>query len=252
MNKTYEFTLSHYREILQKAKAANYTFVSYKEYDGFEGKSIILRHDIDLSLEKAVNIAKIEKEERVVSTYFLMLSSEFYNLLSPHARQMVQEIRKLGHHIGLHFDPTTYSYNTKEELERYIQSEVQILSDIVQEKIDVLSFHRPSQEVLVNNYQFEGLVNTYSNVFFKEIKYISDSRKRWREETIDEIIEQKLYDQVQLLIHPIWWEEANGTFNESIVHFIEEYNQLLFGKFSDNISNFPVEIKEKLDSIKLS
>lgn len=105
--------------------------------------------------------------------------------------------------------------------------------------------------MLENNYQFEGLINTYSHVFFKDIKYISDSRKRWREETIDEIIEKELFPQIQLLIHPIWWGYQNGTFNDSISTFIEQHNQHLFEKFSNNISDFPFEFKEKLYSIKL-
>ena len=251
MEQHYEFTLKHYQTLLKKAKQSNYTFINYEDYEKFNGKYIILRHDIDISLEKALEMAKIESLEGISATYFLMLTSEFYNVLSPYARKIVEEMSSLGHQIGLHFDPTTYHYSTKEELENIIQQEVQILSSIIQKKVTTLSFHRPSKEVLENNYQFEGLINTYSHVFFKDIKYISDSRKRWREETIDELIEKELFSHIQLLIHPIWWESENGTLNDSISHFIEQHNRHLFEKFSNNISNFPLEFKKKLDSIKI-
>ena len=41
---------------------------------------MISRHDIDYSIEKAVELAALEAEENVKSTYFVLLSSEFYNL----------------------------------------------------------------------------------------------------------------------------------------------------------------------------
>lgn len=134
MEKRYEFTLKHYQDIFKKMKESNYTFIDYQDYENFKGKYVILRHDIDLSLEKALEMAKIESLEGISGTYFFMLTSEFYNLLSSHARKIVKEISNLGHQIGLHFDPTVYRYSTKDELETVIQQEVQVLSSIIQKK----------------------------------------------------------------------------------------------------------------------
>ena len=54
---------------------------------------VILRHDIDYSLDKAVALAELERELGVSSTYFVLLTSEFYNLLS---KDNLSKISKIG------------------------------------------------------------------------------------------------------------------------------------------------------------
>ena len=44
---------------------------------------MILRHDVDLSLDAALRMAELEAEAGAAATYFLMTRSEFYNLDSP-------------------------------------------------------------------------------------------------------------------------------------------------------------------------
>ena len=79
-----EFSLSHYAELLAAARAGGYRFA------GFDGApadgDLILRHDVDLSLEAAVAMAEVEAEAGAWSTWFLMTRSVFYNLDSAAGR----------------------------------------------------------------------------------------------------------------------------------------------------------------------
>ena len=44
---------------------------------------LLLRHDVDFSVDYAHAIAKKEFDRAVKSTFFIMLTSNMYNLLSP-------------------------------------------------------------------------------------------------------------------------------------------------------------------------
>ena len=74
------FDLDHYRELLDAAKAGGYRFAFF-EGEPREG-DVILRHDVDLSLDAALRMAELEAEAGAAATYFLMTSSVFYNLSS--------------------------------------------------------------------------------------------------------------------------------------------------------------------------
>ena len=74
------FSLDHYRELLEAARAGGYRF------GGFESPpqpgDLLLRHDVDLSLDAALRMAELEAEAGATATYFLMTESVFYNLAS--------------------------------------------------------------------------------------------------------------------------------------------------------------------------
>src|SRR4029079_3004178 len=73
---TCAFELAHYRELLQAAKAGGYRFAFFDRPP--ERWTVLLRHDVDLSLDAALATAELEAEAGAVATYFLMTRSEFY------------------------------------------------------------------------------------------------------------------------------------------------------------------------------
>ena len=75
------FTYKDYQALIGLLRENGYAFSSYVNYPG-KGKCVILRHDIDYSLEQAVKLARIEKDLGVRSTYFVLLTCDFYNVFS--------------------------------------------------------------------------------------------------------------------------------------------------------------------------
>jgi hypothetical protein len=154
------FTHNHYRYILQSALKSGYKFIDFpslkRERQGGQF-FCLLRHDCDNDLTAAATIAEIETEMGVHSTYFLMLRSVMYNLMSIPNTTLVRKIIDLGHWIGLHFDEHYYPNATPNQVATYIDRERTWLSEEFGVSVDVVSFHQPSQRVLDNRIKLNSV-----------------------------------------------------------------------------------------------
>ena len=67
-----DFTIEKYRELVLALKGASYEFVRYDEYcNGKRAeRMIVMRHDVDRSVKRAVRLAKVEKEIGVRASYY--------------------------------------------------------------------------------------------------------------------------------------------------------------------------------------
>ncbi len=231
-----DFTYKAYKEMIKKLLDKGYEISDYKNYKE-KKKVVILRHDIDTSLEKALRIAEVEKELNVNSTYFILLSTDFYNINSEKSLRILKEIKRLGGKIGLHFDEKKYKISDKEEYIKYVNYELDILSKILNEKVDIVSMHRPSKEFLEMNLEIPNVINSYQKVFFNKFKYVSDSRMNWRE-NIEEIIENNQYKALHILTHPFWYEENEKTMEEKLKIFLNNATLERYSSLSENIRNF--------------
>jgi len=97
------FTYAAYEEMLSLLKKNRYEVCNYETYQ-HSNRCVILRHDVDFSLEAALSFAQLEYKNDVQSTYFILLSTSFYNLFHRKASDIIKKIRAMGHDIGLHFD----------------------------------------------------------------------------------------------------------------------------------------------------
>lgn len=227
------FTYDAYIELIKLLKSNFYNFANYKNYKEIL-RPVIFRHDIDNSLEKALKIARIENENNVKSTYFALLSTNFYNIFSKESNEILTEIKKLGHKIGLHFDEKRYVIKDKEDLEKYIEYEKSILEKVIGTKVYSVSMHRPSKWILENDIQFKNIINTYSKTFFDEFRYLSDSRMHWREDVLG-IINSRKYDKLHILTHPFWYDEGEGDIKERVSKYINDANKERYNYMKDNI-----------------
>lgn len=228
-----DFTYKEYIDLINMLKQNNYKFTNYRDYKNIK-RPVIFRHDIDNSIERALEIAKIEKANDVKSTFFVLLSTDFYNVFSKKSNALLREIIGNGHRIGLHFDEKRYQINNKEELEQYIECEKDIIGGVLDTIIDTVSMHRPSKWILENDIQFDNIINSYSKEFLHQFKYLSDSRMHWREDVLG-IIESQEYDKLHILTHPFWYAENKGDIKERVSGFIREANRDRYYQMKDNI-----------------
>ena len=229
------FSQSSYSVMLNDLRKAGYLFPTFSEYSHLShcSKSVkycLLRHDVDVSIDYALDMARLESSHGLRSTYFLMLRSPMYNLMSRHASAAIQLLLELGHDIGLHFDagcPRRKNMSLVDDL----KFELGVLGGLLGRSISAFSFHQPSQEVIQSRVELRGIINTYHPDHLPGYTYISDSNRSWRGMTPFELPSWCL-DRVQLLIHPIWWmcesEHTSECWDRAVVRNFETMqNQLI-------------------------
>jgi len=223
------FSLEHYKDLMHMVVDNNYQPVFFNEA-ALGGREIIFRHDIDIDLAGALNFARIENEYNIKATYFIWLSSPFYNIFEPSNREAINSILKMGHQIGLHFYEGDYDLEEQSDLTPYIRRETGILELAFQTKIHAVSFHIPSKSLLQGEYQFNReFINTYHEDFFKKCKYISDSSMHWREGCLCKLLERGTVERIQVLMHPLWWQ-YNSLSRDMIMGKYSEYKKQKFYK----------------------
>ena len=231
-----KFTIKHYEEICNLIAKSQYKLCFFNNCSSDFRNVLILRHDVDLSLEQSVKLAKIENKYNINSTFFIWLRSPFYNIFEKKYSDIIYEVINLGHQIGLHFDESVYKIENEIDLNNYINKEANIIKGFFNIDIFAVSMHRPSKWILDNDIRFKKYINTYSKKYFEEFKYFSDSRRQWREGCICNKIDINRYDKLHILIHPFWWTESDISFSKRMVDFINDKINKLETDLENNIS----------------
>jgi hypothetical protein len=189
------FELDHYREILAAVRGGGYTFATFDQ--PFEAGTVILRHDVDLSLDAALTMAELEAGAGVTATYFLMTRSEFYNLDSASGHAALEHLRALGHRVGLH---AVWPYVDRDE------------------RFDpVLAWHNPDPEYMRET--VDGFVNVMEPPWAEV--YRSDSNQHWRQGCPHEELTAGSFERLQLLTHPEIWAYPGATMRETMLAMLD-------------------------------
>jgi len=232
-----DFTLNSYRNYIRLAKR-KYKFRDYSDFRK-EENFVLWRHDVDYSVHAALRLARIDAEERVKSTFFLHLHNEFYNLLELEITELVKEIVKCGHNIGLHFDPNYAEMEMGESL----KFEKGILERLFGVKIGAFSVHNPgiSRRILEDE-SYEGMVNCYSRYFRNEVPYCSDSFGIWRHQRLEDALTRSDYPRMQVLTHPEWWTETVTSPKERVWRCIEGRSENNKKRFEKTLRKYEVKV----------
>lgn len=232
-----EFTYDSYRSLLSLLAEHGCQTADYHNWQQKQ-RCVILRHDIDCSIEAALEFAELEQECGVTSTYFVLVSTDFYNIFSKKSHNLLEKIQALGHEIGLHLDETVYPKCAHDSscIQEKILQEVALLQTVTGRPVTTVSMHRPSKAVLDADLKIPGMVNSYSDLFFRQFKYLSDSRRHWRE-PVREIIKSEQYERLHLLTHAFWYHSAEQTLQESVSNFIASGNLKLYQSMKENITD---------------
>lgn len=202
-----DFTFDNYCLLLDIAKNS-YRFISHKEALSANDRFIIWRHDVDLSLNRAVRLAEVEASKGVSSTYFLNPHSEFYNLHEFDQFRKVNELIQFGHGIGLHFDAKFYRVDSEAALDQLIAKEVKWLKEWFGVDISAFSFHNPTEFLLTCEQDYYGgVINCYSRRFKETIPYCSDSNGYWRYRRLHDVLVSATDHCLQVLTHAGLWQE---------------------------------------------
>jgi len=192
------FDLEHYRELLAAAEVGGYRFAHFADAPT-EG-TVILRHDVDISLDAAVRMAELEHEAGVSSTYFLMTESVFYNLDSREGAAAMERLPALGHRLALHA--------------------VYPNAALVPDFDPLVSWHNPDPEFLQAPLA-DGRLNVMQGLWFDSATYRSDSNQRWRFGCPRDDLRAGAFPWLQLLTHPEIWVYPGKTMGQTMRAMLE-------------------------------
>ena len=194
---TCEFSLAHYRDLLQAAAQGGYRWAGFDVAPA--AGDVILRHDVDLSLDAAVEVAELEAAEGAWSTWFLMTRSVFYNLASAEGERAIERLRVLGHRVAHHAVWPHVDLDDRFE--------------------PVVAWHNPDPEYM--RAPIEGAVNVMEAPYFDPEHYRSDSNQHWRNGCPHEQLARGDFEWLQLLTHPEIWAYEGATMGETMESFLD-------------------------------
>jgi hypothetical protein len=222
-----DFSYGYYRRLLRAVRAHWQPLLLREAADAlYEGgaRVLFLRHDVDVSLERAVRVAAIESECGVRSAYMILNAAPCYSLRDGAARTAIRRLIQLGHEVGLHFDypdEERRSQTDPARLEAEIDRAALELEEVAGAPVESLSFYPPVAFVIRGPLRVAGRINAYAASLME--RYISDSKGSWREGEPLPAIESPDGPRIlQVLTHPIWWGSEHRSRHDRLDEFVEE------------------------------
>ena len=209
-----DWSLARYHELVESVLMDRpiYDFRDVKKAKR-QPKAALWRHDVEVSLSAAEEMAKLDAQIGIRSTFFFLVTSE-YNLFEREQASVVDRILTLGHSLGLHYDPRLLLERHPLTLDAAIASQREMLEGHFGQEVVAISAHIPgdvrqTKDVVKHGRgkplaqrQLKGCIaiDAYN---LPEWHYVSDSGQLWREDPE----RWKAYDHLHVLTHPDYWSE---------------------------------------------
>lgn len=226
------FSVSLYQELIRNLLQSG--LIPSTDWNAeLSSRTLLLRHDIDFSVDCAHQLAQVESQLGVTSTFFFMLSSNMYNLFSQHNKFLVREIANMGHRVSIHFDPTVYQ--SPEEF----KNEKKFFEAIINEPVEIVSIHRPGPFLENNDISLcDETPQTYQDIYFREMKYLSDSGGRNLFPLIREYLKDDSEKGLHLLVHPIWWVRSGKNPTATLNNWRNEHLDFITSEIKKNCKTY--------------
>jgi hypothetical protein len=210
-----KFSFDYYRHMVGSALEQGYVVSSFAKFDPANRRTVILRHDVDYTLNGVYQLAELEAGLGVSATYMFRVHAHEYNLFAPHVLELVRWLKASGHEIGLHYEATSVAQALGLDPIALLRKEIAALELLTEAPVRSGSEHRDISHVVHEArylhdlcdpsefFQFWAMSRQYS----KDMKYLSDSNGIWREGDLTAHLGQ--HDRFQVLVHPDWWFEKH-------------------------------------------
>ena len=199
------FSLRAYRSLLRTACDAGWRVVRYPEDGPPRSGEILLRHDVDYSVQLALEMARANAELGVRGTFFLLLQSDLYNLMSPPNLRAARAIHEAGQTLGLHFPMPKAGVDADLVID-LVLAELARMRDVLPVE-QVFAWHNPTTDALsaFGELTAPGLINVYAPPFCVSTRYRSDSNLRNSPDDFSALLLGEDRSPLHLLFHPLNW-----------------------------------------------
>lgn len=223
------FTLPYYLRLLNNAPK----IIRVGDYRKYEA-GLILRHDVDFSLDLAYELAKIENALDIRSTYYILLASDIYNPFSSSSMRILSWMIDHGFEVGIHFNPAIYKPDSSvNKLVEFLMKEVATAEVFLGIKIQSYSLHNPGS---YGRYiRTDTLIGAYDDEIFGDDRYLSDSNFFFGEKDPLEWVKKSKHRLIQYCAHPaLYLKGESKSYEESIKYVMQSYYDKLDTYFFKN------------------
>ncbi|MCX9084522.1 MAG: hypothetical protein OIN87_06995 [Candidatus Methanoperedens sp.] len=223
-----DFTFNKYGKLCQTIANSGYSECTVKSYfSESHNHVIILRHDVDRIPGRALEMARMENEYGLLSTYYFRTIDEVFK------PDIIRKIANLGHEIGYHYEVLDKMNGNHEAAIKLFEKELEKLREIA--PIVTACMHgNPlkswSNKDIWNYYdftQYNIIGEPYISIDYNKVKYFTDTGRSWnntkysvkdktnfnqlRLENSDKLIQlikNETYPEICILTHPNRWSET--------------------------------------------
>jgi len=131
-----DFTLSKYAQICEAVKHCACPIMTVSQFlEAGQPKEsvIILRHDVDRDLSKAVEMANLEASFGLQATYY------FRKIRSVFRKDQIKQLSQLGHEVGYHYEVLTKTRGNNEQALKLFEQELAEFREVV--PVETISMH---------------------------------------------------------------------------------------------------------------
>jgi len=204
------YSLRYYRKILESLKEhfdAHYVVSEIPQiFSQISRPKFIIRHDIHQSLINGLELAKIEKELSVRTSYMIDVLSPDLDLNKKENASLLQEIINLGHEVGLYVfhsspeseDPKTLGFDADK-----IISQSRHLEALIRKRIYSVSFQKEYSNIPEDSFFIGQKVSASSKILMEES--LSDINDLENHHMFLSKIKKRDKKILQILIHPELW-----------------------------------------------
>lgn len=215
------FTETHYAAVIRQLSSARrmFTFGDFEAEGGCTDPFLLVRHDVDVSLDAAVTLGGIEAEAGQSSTFFVRIGARGYDVTSGSSRERLRQIVQWGGEIGLHQE-VTLTETDADAIATQLRRGRELLEDLVGEPVGGVSTHMPkrtraalTREIIeAAGFRYEAGAATFNppgRVF------LSDSNRSWKGRCPCRYVDSRA-SGIYLLVHPIWWHSSSPPTDETV------------------------------------
>jgi hypothetical protein len=246
------FSYNEYREIINKIQS-HLPIIRFDDVKLNTEKYCVIRHDVEFSIDRALQLAAVERELGIRTTYVFQICNNNYNTFSHKNKVHILDIASYGHDIGVHIHLGNFN-EAHESIESYIVKQANLLSTALDYPINKFSMHRPLKKHIINPIQIPGYINMNAPEFFVytedfsiydlPVLYLADSNHAWKYGNPLDIDFSKI-NKMQLNCHPFSWTEKGLNNWDNFKSLTKEKQMESLISINEEIKTYPIELYEE-------
>ena len=181
--KCFDFTLGKYQQLCSTIVDSGYEIKTVRDYLTNVPSSgpyvVILRHDVDRKPQRALDMAVLEKEIGLSSTYYLRYTGDVFK------EEVIRKIEGLDHEIGYHYETLSKAKGNYRKALQLFQEELLAFRKIAD--VSTICMHGRPLSAWDNRWlwrkydfrQFQILGEAYLSIDYSQVAYLTDTGRSW-------------------------------------------------------------------------